>query len=325
MNYTHITEEERYQIYELRHEGFKLEAIGMVLGRDKSTISRELRRNKGERGYRPKQAQTKAEERARHCANGRRVPNDAWVYVEEKLKLDWSPEQIAGRMAYEGLEAVSHETIYQHVYADKAEGGELYRHLRCQKQRRKRYGSGQSRRGKIPNRVCIEQRPAVVDAKSRVGDWEGDTIIGAGQSQAIVSVVERTFQFTVLAKVERKTSVAVSEAIISKLKPLKTFVHTLTMDNGTEFAAHEQIAMHLEADTYFAHPYCSWERGLNEQVNGLVRQYFPKSCRFDTITDADVQNVAYRLNNRPRKSLDYKTPTEALLEAARKNGVALRI
>ncbi len=166
----------------------------MVLGRDKSTLSRELKRNKGERGYRPRQAQEKSEARARTCANGRRVPEDAWVYVDEKLKLDWSPEQITGRMAYEGLETVSHETIYQHVYADKAEGGELYRHLRCQKQRRKRYGSGQSRRGKIPNRVCIEQRPEVVDAKSRAGDWEGDTIIGAGQSQAIASVVERKFQ-----------------------------------------------------------------------------------------------------------------------------------
>ena len=128
-----------------------------------------------------------------------------------------------------------------------------------------------------------------------------------------------------MAKVERKTSVAVSEAIISKLKPLKTFLHTLIMNNGTEFTAHEQIAKHLEADTYFAHPYCSWERGLNEQINGLVRQYFPKSCRFDTITDTDVQLVAYRLNSRPRKSLGYITPTEALLKAAGKNGAALRI
>lgn len=325
MSYTHLTEEERYQIYELRYEGHKLEAIGQVLGRSTSTLSRELRRNQGERGYRPKQAQAKAEERARHCANGRRVSDEAWAYAQEKLKIHWSPEQIAGRLAHEGEETISHETIYQRIYADKAEGGDLWRHLRCQKKRRKRYGSGQSRRGQIPNRVCIEQRPAVVEAKSRVGDWEGDTLIGAGQCQAIVSVVERKFQFTVLAKVERKTAAAVSEAIIYRLKPLKALVHTLTMDNGTEFAGHEQIAMSLEAETYFAHPYCSWERGLNEQVNGLVRQYFPKSCRFDTITDADVQYVAYQLNNRPRKSLGYRTPTEALLEAARKKGVALRI
>lgn len=325
MNYTHLTEDERYQIYEWHREGRKQAEIGRELGRDKSTVSRELRRNRGQRGYRPHQAQQMAQERARHGANGRRVSAAAWAYAQDRLRDGWSPEQISGRARREVLEPISHETIYQRVYADKAAGGVLWRQLRCQKQRRKRYGSGQSRRGQIPNRVSIDERPAIVDAKRRVGDWEGDTIVGAGQKQALVSVVERKTQYVVLRKVVRKTAAAVTDAVVGKLKPLKALVHTLTMDNGTEFAAHERIAAKLSADTYFAHPYASWERGLNEQVNGLVRQYFPKSCRFDTITDAEVEWVEDQLNNRPRKLLGFRTPKEVLLDTAKRMGVALRI
>lgn len=325
MSYTHITEEERYQIYELRIEGKTLGAIGEALGRDKSTISRELRRNRGKRGYRPKQAQQFAKERGVNRANGRRVTEEAWCYAQERLKEGWSPEQIAGRLVREKKDGISHETVYQRVYADKRAGGGLWTHLRCQKQRRKRYGGGRERRGQIPNRVSIDERPKVVDHKRRVGDWEGDTVIGARQQQAIVTVVERKTQFLVAGKVERKTAEAVGNAMLEQLRPLKDFVCTLTMDNGKEFARHEAVAEGLEAKTYFAHPYASWERGLNEQVNGLLRQYFPKSSRFDNLTHDDIQRVVEQINNRPRKRLGYKTPREALLHSANRRGVALRV
>lgn len=325
MSYTHLTEDERYTIYEMRKEGHRQEEIARHLKRSPASISRELQRNSGERGYRPRQAQHKAQDRARGCANGRRVSEAAWTQAQEQLREEWSPEQMAGRLKRTGTERMSHETIYRRVYADKAAGGDLWRNLRCQKLRRKRYGSGQGRRGQIPNRVSIDERPPVVAAKTRVGDWEGDTVIGAGQRQALVSLVERKTQFTVLAKVPRKTAQQVTDAAIAGLRPLKAWVHTVTFDNGTEFSWHEQIASALDTAIYFAHPYASWERGLNEQVNGLIRQYFPKKCRFETITDTDVKHVMDKLNNRPRKSLAFKTPREMLLAEAKRKGVALRI
>lgn len=325
MSYTHITEDERYQIYELHTQGHTKTAIAEVLGRCKSTISRELRRNRGQRGYRPGQAHRKAKARAANRSNGRRISEEVWCEAQGLLREEWSPEQIAGMFAKEKRDGLSHESVYQRVYADKAAGGDLWEYLRCRKKRRKRYGGGRQRRGQIPNRVCIEQRPAVVDKKSRVGDWEGDTVIGAGQRQAIVTLVERKTQYLVAAKVERKAAEVVGQAMVRKLLPLRDVVHTITMDNGKEFAKHETVAEALGAKTYFAHPYSSWERGLNEQVNGLLRQYFPKATRFDTLTDEDVQRAVERLNNRPRKTLGFKTPREALLESAKRRGVALRV
>lgn len=323
MGYTHLTEDERYTIYEMRKEDHTLEEIGQTLGRDKSTISRELRRNRGERGYRPRQAHWLAQ--ARRACNGRRLGASAWAFARRKLKEDWSPEQIAGRTRRSGHGRISHETIYRRVYADKRAGGTLWTHLRCQKKRRKRYGSGQERRGQIPGRVSIEARPQIVERKARVGDWEGDTMIGAGRRQALVTLAERKTQYLALGKVNRKTAAAVAERAIADLRPLKALVHTLTVDNGSEFAAHERIARTLDTAVYFAHPYRSWERGLNEQVNGLIRQYFPKKFCFAKITAAKLRRVMERLNNRPRKSLGYRTPKEMLLAAAKRKGVALRI
>lgn len=323
MGYAHLTEDERYTIYEMRKEHHTLEEIAQALGRHKSTISRELRRNRGERGYRPRQAHALSQ--ARRACNGRRLAASVWAFARRKLKADWSPEQIAGRARCSGQGRISHETIYQRVYADKRAGGTLWRHLRCQKKRRKRYGSGRERRGQIPGRVSIEARPMVVERKARVGDWEGDTMIGAGRSAALVTLAERKTQYLALGKVHRKTAAAVAERAIAGLRPLKALVHTLTFDNGSEFAAHQRIARALDTAIYFAHPYRSWERGLNEQVNGLIRQYFPKKSCFAKITAAKLRQVMERLNNRPRKSLGYRTPKEMLLAAARRKGVALRI
>ena len=203
--------------------------------------------------------------------------------------------------------------------ADKRAGGLLWQHLRCQKQRRKRYGK-HDRRGIIPNRQSIETRPSVVDERSRIGDWEADTIIGKNHIQAIVSLVERKSGYTLIRKVKRKTARAVRKAAISLLKPHQDKVHTLTADNGKEFAEHERIAKDLDADFYFAHPYASWERGTNENTNGLIRQYFPKNRDFTTITQQEINHAMKRLNSRPRKRLGFLTPAQVFF----KSGVALQ-
>ena len=227
--------------------------------------------------------------------------------------LQWSPEQISN------YADISIETVYQRVYADKRNGGILWKNLRCQKQRQKLYGKT-DRRSIISNRQSIEQRPAIVDARSRIGDWEAATIIGKNHQQAIVSLVERKTGYTLIRKVERKTAKAVIKATTRLLKPHQKRVHTITSDNGREFAGHEEISKQLDADFYFTHPYASWERGTNENTNGLIRQYFPKNRDFTTITQQEINTTMERLNNRPRKRLGYKTPNQVFF----KSGVALQ-
>ncbi len=312
MNYTHLTREERYQIYALKKAGHTQSEIANVLNRSASTISRELTRNSGHRGYRPKQAHRLADER--HAVNARQIDDDTWRFAEARLMEQWSPDQISNHAD------ISIETVYQRVYADKRSGGMLWKNLRCQKQRRKRYGKT-DRRGIIPNRQSIEQRPAIVEARSRIGDWEADTIIGKNHRQAVVSLVERKTGYTLIRKVERKTAEAVTKATTRLLKPHRRRVHTITSDNGREFAGHEEISKQLDADFYFAHPYASWERGTNENTNGLIRQYFPKNRDFTTITQQEIDTAMERLNNRPRKRLGYKTPNQVFF----KSGVALHI
>ena len=328
MDYKHLTEEERYQIDDLRREGFNQAEIAEKMGRSPSTLSRELRRNHGERGWRPRQAQLKADERliTRGASNARKVSESAWQYAEKHLTEDqWSPEQIAGRLELEGMETISHEAIYQRILEDKNEGGDLYTHLRCKKKRKKRYGSARSTRGAIPNRVDIDQRPAIVESRKRTGDWEGDTIIGSHDGGAVIaSMVERKSRFTVLAKSKNKTTVEVTESINQQMLPIADLVHTVTLDNGKEFSLHEIIAAELNAKIYFAKPYHSWERGLNENTNGLVRQYFPKKIPFDNITKYELQRVAKKLNDRPRKCLGYKTPYEVFSKSCEQRGLALR-
>jgi IS30 family transposase len=283
----------------------------MILNWDKSTISRELQRNTGLRGYRPMQAQRLADER-RQSKVKTRITDTAWTNVERLLRQDWSPEQISLWLKAEKQMSISHEWIYQYILQDKHYGGDLYHHLRCQKQRRKRYGS-YNRRGQIIDRVSIDDRPAIVDRRSRIGDWELDTIIGKNHQQAIVSLSERKSRFTLIHKVERKTAQCVSQAIIKLLKPFSDQVITLTSDNGKEFAEHKKIADKLNAKFYFAHPYASWERGLNENTNGLIRQYFPKGSDFTNITQKEINQVMHKLNNRPRKCLGIKTPNQVFL------------
>ncbi len=308
MPYTQLTQVQRYQIYALMKAGLNQTQIANIVGVHKSTISRELRRNHGQRGYRPKQAHQRCVQR-RLCKARTRVEQATWHLIEHLLREQWSPEQISLWLHKQADISVSHEWIYQYVLADKQAGGSLYQHLRCQKQRRKRYGT-YSRRGCIPNAVSIEQRPAIVDTRRRFGDWELDTVIGKNHRQALVTLVERKSKLTLIAKVTHKTADAVSRAIIRLLKPLSSWVHTLTADNGREFSQHQKIAQALNAKFYFAHPFASWERGLNENTNGLIRQYFPKKHDFTTITQQQIKQVMDKLNNRPRKSLGIKTPNQ---------------
>lgn len=308
MSYTQLTREQRYQIYALRKAGHTQTETASVIGVHKSSISRELRRNRGRRGYRPALAHESAEAR-RRAAHRPRISAQTWVVVESLLRRDWSPEQVAGRLRLEGREAVSHERIYRYVYADQRAGGTLHLHLRCQRQRRKRYGKA-SRRGQIAGRVGIEERPRVVEAKRRIGDWEADTIVGRRGRGALLSLVERKSKLLRLCWVERKGAGEVAEASLRVLSPLSGKVLTLTSDNGGEFAHHQRISEGLGARFYFARPHASWERGVNENTNGLLRQYFPKRADFAMITQAEVERVVGRLNERPRKTLGYRTPNE---------------
>lgn len=310
-SYKQLAYEQRYQIYVMLRMGFSQTDIATEIDVHRSTISRELRRNQGRRGYRPKQAHQFALSR-RNKAKAYITP-ETWDWIEQLIRQDWSPEQISGRLKHRGNIHISHEWIYKHIYEDKRNKGNLYRHLRCQKKRRKRYGS-YDRRGMLSNRVSIEQRPDEVETRQRLGDWEVDTMIGKRHRQAIVTLVERKSRLVFLRKVRQRTAEAVEDAITHLLKPWIFDVHTITADNGKEFANHERIAEKLNIDFYFAHPNAAWERGSNENANGLLRQYFPKKQSFDNITDEDTELVMYLLNNRPRKCLDFKTPIEVFLE-----------
>ena len=298
--YTQLTQEQRYQIYALLKAGHNQTEIAHLISVHKSTVSRELRRNRGLKGYRPKQAHQFAlnrREKARY-----RIDASTWTLIEMLIRQEWSPEQVSGWLNQNYGLQISHEWIYQYILTDKHAGGDLHRHLRCQKKRRKRYGS-YDRRGKLKNRVSIDQRPAIVDTRQRLGDWEVDTIIGKGHHHAIVSLTERKSRLALLRKVERKTAQAVADAVIELLKSLPIRTHTITADNGKEFADHERIARDLRTGVYFAHPYSSWERATNENMNGLIRQYFPKKRNFATITEQEINCVMEKLNNRPRKCL----------------------
>jgi IS30 family transposase len=291
--------------------------IAQLMDRHKSTISRELARNTGNRGYRPRQACLLSEERSLGCRNAAQITADQWNQAVDYLLAQWSPVQIANQVG------ISHETIYRHVYADKAAGGSLYQQLRCQKKCKKRYASGRDRRGQIVGRRPISERPAHIETRSQVGHWEGDTVIGAHHKQAVVTLVERKSGYAVIAKVINKTADLVSSAIISKLAPMAPLVKTITFDNGKEFAEHRRIDTALKSTTYFADPFASWQRGSNENFNGLLRQYIPKKRPLSTVSDAELRMIQDRLNNRPRKRLGFKTPNEVFNQSL--NRVALRV
>lgn len=316
-SYHHLQYEDRCQIYALKKNGISQCAIAIQLSVHPSTVGRELKRNNGKRGYRYKQAQSFSYNRRKRASSTPRKMTNTVVSIVEKNLCDyqWSPEQISGWLRRNMKVSISHERIYQHIWNDKHDGGTLYKHLRHNgKKYNKRKGKNAGR-GLIPNRVDIDERPTIVEKKTRVGDWEIDTIIGKNHIGALVSMVDRASKYTKLVLIENKKSHTVTDAIRKALKPLSDVVHTLTADNGKEFAGHEKTAKSLKADFYFAHPYCSWERGLNEHTNGLIRQYFPKKTFFDKISKREVQKVENLLNLRPRKILKFQTPLEVFKRA----------
>jgi transposase, IS30 family len=319
--YTQLTREQRYQIQALMKTGQNQTQMASVLGVHKATISRELRRNRGLRGYRPHQAHQLAQ--ARQATKRRaRLCQAAWQQVETFVQQAWSPEQIRGRLKSEHGRTISHEWIYQYIYRDKQAGGTLSCSLRCQKARRKRYGT-YSRRGHMANQVSIDERPAIVATRQRIGDWEGDTMIGHGHRGALVTLVDRRSKYTVLQSVPHKTSAAVRAAVTRSLRPYKASVHTITYDNGREFSEHAEIAQALDATISFAHPYASWERGVNENTNGLIRQFFPKNRNLTLVSDQELSAVMNNLNHRPRKTLGFRTPHEVFFDATISLTVAL--
>lgn len=310
--YQQLTYEQRCQISALKRSGCTQRQIAETIGTTQPTVSRELARNTGARGYRHKQAQEKTVQRRAEASQPTKMTPDMITVIESKLRVEWSPEQISGWLLYDQDLLISHESIYLHIWADKQAGGDLFTHLRQQGKKYDKRRNGKSTRGQIKNRVSIDDRPQVVDDKSRIGDWEIDTVIGKGHSGALVTIVERVTKLTVSTRVNSKSAADVTQATIALLKPFEDVVHTITADNGKEFAYHEKISKALSAEVYFAHPYSSWERGLNENTNGLLRQYFPKNTDFKKVEQIEVKRALNRLNSRPRKDLDFKTPAQLM-------------
>ncbi len=288
MSYLHLSLAERYYIeIELKME-VSINRIAKAMGRSQSTISREIHRNTGQRGYRHKQADRLTDERHANKPKPVKLTDEIKYLISACLQNDWSPEQISGRLHDEEIILLHHETVYQFILTDKANGGELYKHLRHQgKTYRKRYGSAHNRSG-IPNRVDIDERPVEANNRERIGDWEADTIIGKNHKGAIVTLDDRKSKLRLAAPLPGKKAKYVKEAMIALFSPIVEFVKTVTFDNGKEFTLHESIAEELDCKTYFAKPYHSWERGQNENANGLLRQYFPKAME---LVDISIKQV----------------------------------
>lgn len=313
MTYTRMTIEERSQIYALRQAGKGNNEIARILGRDKSTISREVKRNTGQRGYRYQQAHRFAIERAKR-PGVRRFTEEVRLYVEAGLTKGWTPEAVCGRAKFEGRPYVCKETVYKHIYEDSLSGGELWKLLpRSRRKRRKRIPRQEDRgRGKIPNRRDISERPPEVEYRITVGDWEGDLIAGAPGTGYLLTLVERVTRFSLVARVDTKEAAEVSAAVIRLLGGVGVICRSITFDNGKEFAFHVHISSVLQTDVYFARPYHSWERGTNENTNGLIRRLYPKGSSFAAIGKEELQRIDRFLNDRPKKCLGWRTPREVM-------------
>lgn len=317
-HYTHLSPEERYTIQAERRRSASVYSIARLLNRKPSTIYRELQRNTGLRGYRPKQAQAKAD--ARRVTHLSSLSSFAWSFIKHLLLMQWSPEQISYTLKANGWDGVpSHEWIYQFIYADKQKGGVLYQNLRRQKTYRKRGFSGNDRRGQIKNKVSIHERLLVIEARTRLGDFEGDTIIGGHHKGAVLTLIEQKSLYTLMTALPSKHAKATIDACVawSKWRSMRS----LTTDNGKEFSDHERLSA-LGTPVYFADPYQSNQRARNENNNGLIRQYLPKGTPLDKVTRAEIARIQDLLNHRPRKTLGWLTPAQVF---AGISSVALQI
>ena len=306
----HITQAQRYTICCMLKQGYKQVDIAAAIGKDKSVISKEIKRNSDKRNgvYKHELAQKKYAKRHKEKPKRKRFTEDVQQAIELLLREDYSPEQVVGILKKQGKETVSIERIYQHIWEDKRNAGDLHTHLRRQGRKYRKRGASKDSRGIIRNRVSIDKRPVVVEKRARFGDLEVDLIIGKNHNQAILTVNDRASGMLKMKKVRSKESVVVTKAINEILEDWKPYLHTITADNGKEFAGHEQVAENLCIDYFFAHPYHSWERGSNENLNGLIRQYFTKGSDFTNLTDQRIKEVETKLNNRPRKRHKYENP-----------------
>jgi IS30 family transposase len=314
MTYRHLTLEERRIMIELRQQGKTNAEIGRILNRDRGTISREFRRNRHHNGrhwyYTFSKAHEKALKRRWHSRRNRRFSASEWALVTERLAMDWSPEQIAETLRRERLLSISHETIYRYIWADRRCGGHLHRHLRQGwNLKRKRYGTNESR-GRLAGKTMITERPPAIERRNRIGHWEIDTVLGTGSKDCIVTLVERKSGYLEIAKVRARTTENINRETIELVSRQPRRVKTITSDNGTEFHGYKDIEKATGTKFYFANPHHSWERGTNENTNGLIRQYLPKGTSMRNLTQTMCDVIANVLNDRPRKRLGFKTPKE---------------
>lgn len=309
-NYHHFSQEQRYQLEVLLKANTAQKEIALLLGVSESTVCRERKRNSDRRNgsYRAALAQRKSEERQQKKERPLRFTKEAQAFVEKHLKMNLSPEQIVGAAGKENIPMVSHERIYQHVWLDKKRNGKLHEHLRNQGRRYRHRGAKKDQRWRIRGQVSIAERPSVVDRRERFGDLEIDTVIGKNHKGALLTINDRKTGLAIIRKLESRNALELANATIEALTPYRGMLHTITSDNGKEFAHHQLIAKALNVDFYFARPYHSWERGANENLNRLIRQYFPKKSDLESITNQDVERVQNTLNTRPRKRLEFETP-----------------
>lgn len=314
LKYKHLTQEERYHIAALKKANFNQKFIANELKVNESTISRELKRNSSsqKQSYSATNAHKVSSTRRRYASKKSNLKMDTKLknIIKKYITEDWSPEQIDKRLKEVNIANISYVSIYQFVEQDKQQGGDLYTHLRFHHTGHRRAKYGGKHKGRIKDRVSISQREQIVDDKTRVGDWEIDTIIGIGKKGAITTIVERATSLVRISIPTTKKVIDIENETIRIMTPLKDKIYTITSDNGLEFANHKNISNTLDYDHYFCHPYSSWERGLNEYTNGLIRQYIPKGTSFEEITPEFIKMIEDKLNNRPRKALNWKTPNE---------------
>jgi IS30 family transposase len=316
--YKQISYEQRIQLDLLIKQEKSKTEISTILGVSRKTIYNELNRNSSPGSYKKytaNQAQSRRDERRKNSNPTAKITPAMIDILKNKITGDkWSPEQVAGRSKADGIKMLSTESIYKYIYTvDKPNGGELLSSLRQAHRTRKRRKNSKDKRGTIKDRVCITERPIAVEQKSRFGDFEGDTIVGSNHKSQVGTMVERTTLYTIIVPLQSKQSVHVANEISKKMMPLKLHCHTITFDNGKEFSSHKIIGENLSASIYFAQPYSSWQRGCNENTNGLIRQFVPKGTDLNLITVEQWKYIEDNLNNRPRKSLGYKTPNEVTL------------
>jgi IS30 family transposase len=317
MGYRQLSRDERVALSTLRREGFSPSAIATKLGRHRSTILRELKRNWDRDSYRPVKAEEKASGRLSRPRRHGYFTAEQLEMVNGFLRQKLSPEQIAGKLKREGRLSISHETIYQHVWRDQDAGGTLFHHLRQRlKQRRKRYGSNDSR-GKLPGKRLIDERPAIIESRLTTGHWEIDTVLGRGSKACLLTLVERKTGFLLIGKLSARTTAEVNRVLVAMIKRHASRVKTITADNGTEFHGHQEVEALTGVPFYFAHPHHSWERGTNENTNGLVRQYLPKGMSFCSLTQDYCDLIANELNDRPRKRHGFLSPADRFIHGRR--------